>query len=393
MNPRSRHILTERVTVDEFQPEAVFDRNYPLLTFCCSARASADGWIGSLEDQNWSPEEKLDRSGPGFKEITILWITAGLGCDGDTVSLTAATQPSIEELVLGGIPGIPKLNFVSPFFAAEVGAEFMRPYHLAAQGTLAPFILVLEGSVPDETNKREGFWAGFGVDSATGQPILTTQWIDQLAPRAWAVVAAGTCAAYGGIHAIEGNPTGCMGLPDYLGREWKSAAGIPIVCVPGCPVQPDNMAQTLLYLLRMAAGNAPMIPLDECLRPQWLFSATVHEGCDRGGYYEQADFAEYYGESQCIVKLGCWGPVVQCNVGKRGWMNGIGGCPNVGGICIGCTMPGFPDKFMPFMNQPPGSMLSSHAIGSYGRMIKALRRFTLGSMNKTPSWRRRPATS
>jgi hydrogenase small subunit len=206
---------------------------------------------------------------------------------------------------------------------------------------------------------------------------------------AWAVIAAGTCAAYGGIHAIEGNPTGCMGLPDYLGRGWKSAAGIPIVCVPGCPVQPDNMSQTLLYLLQMAAGHAPMIPLDECLRPTWLFGATVHEGCDRGGYYEQADFAEEYGSPRCIVKLGCWGPVVQCNVGKRGWMSGIGGCPNVGGICIGCTMPGFPEKFMPFMNQPPGSLLSSHAISTYGRMIRALRSFTNNSMNKVPSWRRR----
>ncbi len=104
----------------------------------------------------------------------------------------------------------------------------------------------------------------------------------------------------------------------------------------------------------MAAGRAPMIPLDEALRPTWLFGSTVHEGCDRGGYYEQAQFAEEYGSPLCIVKLGCWGPVVQCNVGKRGWMGGIGGCPNVGGICIGCTMPGFPDKFMPFMNQPPG---------------------------------------
>ena len=43
---------------------------------------------------------------------------------------------------------------------------------------------------------------------------------------------------------------------------------------------------------------------------------------------------------------------------KRGWMRGIGGCPNVGGICIGCTMPGFPDKFMPFMDEPPGAKLS-----------------------------------
>ena len=97
-----------------------------------------------------------------------------------------------------------------------------------------------------------------------------------------------------------------------------------------------------------------MIPLDDALRPQWLFGATVHEGCDRAGYYEQGDFATEYGSPKCIVKLGCWGPVVKCNVPKRGWINGVGGCPNVGGICIGCTMPGFPDKFMPFMDEPPG---------------------------------------
>ena len=34
-------------------------------------------------------------------------------------------------------------------------------------------------------------------------------------------------------------------------------------------------------------------------------------------------------------------------------MNGIGGCPNVGGICMACTMPGFPDKYMPFMDADP----------------------------------------
>src|ERR1700677_3943921 len=120
-----------------------------------------------------------------------------------------------------------------------------------------------------------------------------------------------------------------------------------------------------------------------------LFGQTVHEGCDRGGYYEQAEFAEEYGSIQCIVKLGCWGPGVQCNVGERGWMGGGGGWPNVGGICIGVTMPGFPDKFMPFMNQPPGSLLSSHAVATYGRAIHALRRFTQASLNKEPSWRRR----
>ena len=32
-------------------------------------------------------------------EIDILWLTAGLGCDGDTIAVTAATQPSIEDII------------------------------------------------------------------------------------------------------------------------------------------------------------------------------------------------------------------------------------------------------------------------------------------------------
>ncbi|MGH3798063.1 MAG: hydrogenase expression protein HypE, partial [Pseudonocardiaceae bacterium] len=40
--------------------------------------------------------------------IHILWINAGLSCDGESVALTAATQPSIEEIALGGLPGLPE---------------------------------------------------------------------------------------------------------------------------------------------------------------------------------------------------------------------------------------------------------------------------------------------
>src|SRR5215470_4177795 len=146
-------------------------------------------------------------------EIDVLWITAGLGCDGDTIAATAATQPSIEEILFGALPWIPKTRIHNPFFAPEVGEEFLAPFHRAAKGELEPFILVIEGSIPDETNKDEGYWASMGTDASTGQPITTCQWIDQLAPNAWAVIAIGTCATYGGIHAMEGNPTGCMGLP------------------------------------------------------------------------------------------------------------------------------------------------------------------------------------
>ncbi len=155
-------------------------------------------------------------------EIDILWLTAGLGCDGDTIAMTAATQPSIEDLLDGALPWIPKVTLRHPFLDFENGDAFLRHFHAAAEGTSGPFILVIEGSIPDETNKAEGYWATFGTDASTGRPITTCDWIDRLAPKAWAVVAAGTCAAYGGIHAMEGNPTGAMGLPDYLGWTWES---------------------------------------------------------------------------------------------------------------------------------------------------------------------------
>jgi hydrogenase small subunit len=321
-------------------------------------------------------------------DFDVLWITAGLSCDGDTISMTAATQPSLEDLVLGAIPGIPRLRLHNPVLAYQNGDEFMRKLHDAAAGKLGPFLLVVEGSIPNEKNKADGCWAGFGIDDM-GQPIPTTTWIDRLAPKAWGVVAAGTCAAYGGIHAMIGNPTGCGGLGDYLGWDWTSQTGVPLVCVPGCPVQPDNFMETLLYLLHQVAGQAPMIPLDDKKRPTWLFGDTVHEGCDRAGYYEQADFATRLGSKKCIVKLGCWGPVVQCNVGKRGWINGVGGCANVGGVCIGCTMPGFPDKFMQpsLMDEPPGAKLSTEAISTYGRAIRKLRQYTQASMNTEPDGR------
>jgi hydrogenase small subunit len=322
----------------------------------------------------------------GVDEVHILWTSEGMSCDGDTVSMTAASQPSIEDVVLGLIPGIPKVHLHNKVLSPMMGGEdFVAPFRKAARGELGPFIFVVEGSIPNEQINGEGYWTSLGNDE-NGDPITLNEWIDKLAPKAWAVVAAGTCATYGGIHAMAGNPTGSMGLADYLGWEFRSAGGLPIVNVPGCPIQPDNFMETLLWLLYQAAGLSPMIPLDDKLRPTWLFGKTVHEGCDRAGYYEQGDFALDYNSPKCQVKIGCWGPVVNCNVPKRGWMDGIGGCPNVGGICIGCTMPGFPDKFMPFMDEPPGGTVSSTFSGAYGGLIRRLREITNHTLNQEPKW-------
>ena len=126
-----------------------------------------------------------------------------------------------------------------------------------------------------------------GVNPDNGQPITTNEWIDRLATKAAAVVAIGTCATYGGIPAMKNNPTGAMGLPDYLGWKWKSKAGLPVVCIPGCPAQPDNTTETLLYLVLHLAGMAPMPELDEAsCGPKWLFGRTAHESCNRAAFYE-----------------------------------------------------------------------------------------------------------
>jgi len=61
---------------------------------------------------------------------------------------------------------------------------------------------------------------------------------------------------------------------------------------------------------------------------------------------------------------------------------------NTGGICIGCTMPGFPDAFAPFYKKPPGATLSAGASRTVGSFIRPLRRITLRKGNLAPKWSR-----
>src|SRR6187399_2029506 len=101
---------------------------------------------------------------PAVKEIHVIWMTTGLSCDGDSVSVTAASLPSLEDVVMGNIPGLPKVHLHNPVLAYEVGDDFMKYWFDAEAGKLEPFVLVLEGSVPNEKIKKEGYWAAMGTD-------------------------------------------------------------------------------------------------------------------------------------------------------------------------------------------------------------------------------------
>lgn len=331
----------------------------------------------------------VQRKGP-LEKVYAFWL-AGMSCDGCSISVLGATAPPVESLLTGRIPGVPRLVLFHPVLSVEAGEAFVNNYRLAVEGKLdAPYVVVLEGSVPDERLSGDGYWSAMGTsaiaESAGRRPEPVATWLARLAPGAAATVAIGTCATWGGIPAAAGNPTGAMSLMDFLGRDYRSAFGLPVINVPGCAPVGDNFTETVAAVLLFLQGIGPLPEFDELGRPAWLFNETVHRRCNRAGYYEEGTFASEYGDRQCLVEIGCWGPVVQCNITSRGAINHMGGCMNVGGICIGCTMPGFPDKFAPFYKAPPGSAVSGATSRATGTVIRALRRISQRDRNRESGW-------
>ena len=342
------------------------------------------------EARSYLPRFGLD-PGP-ISEVHAFWL-AGMSCDGCSISAVGAQNPTVEQLITGAIPGLPKIILHHPVLSVTAGKEFMKAHHLAKQGKLgAPYVVLYEGSVADETiaGKFGGYWSAMGAEEredGTTQPIPTARWLKELAPGAAAVIAVGTCATWGGIPAAAGNVTNSMSVMDHLGKDYLSALGLPPINIPGCAPIGDNITETITAVLMFLAGVGPLPEFDELGRPAWQFKGTVHHGCVRAGYYEEGKFADQYGQRECLVELGCWGPVVQCNMVSRGANGHNGGCMNTGGICIGCTMPGFPDAFAPFYKRPPGSMLSTTLSRGTGSFVSYLRQFTKRSRNKTTRWK------
>jgi hydrogenase small subunit len=340
--------------------------------------------IGIRSRLREEPDDTL-RIGP-LRKVYLIWLV-GASCDGCTVAVSGATHPRVEHLMAGIIPGLPRVEIIHTVLSVESGPEWVHNLFMAEAGELdAPYVITWEGSVMDETLSGDGYWMGLGEDPETGRQITSLEWLDRLAPGAAAVIAIGTCATWGGIPAAKGNPTNAMGVMDHLGKDYRSAFGVPVVNIPGCSPIGDNYLETAAAVLLFLNGVAPLPEFDELGRPAWLFGETVHRHCPRAGYYEEGVFAEAYGDKECLVELGCWGPVVQCNIAERGIVDGHGGCMQMGGICIGCTMPGFPDKFSPIYEAPPGSVFSSTTSRVVGSFIRRMREVSQSDKNMSPLW-------
>jgi NiFe hydrogenase small subunit HydA len=277
---------------------------------------------------------------------TLLWMQAG-SCSGDTMSLLCADDPDLPRfLALNGIDLL-----WQPSLTAEPVSVLHRRVDAILGGTLELDILCVEGSIVTGP-------AGSGLFDRYRRGEGKHRVIEALAGRARHVVAMGTCAAFGGVHAAPPNPTDCVGLQfsgerpgGLLPAQWRARGGLPVVNVAGCPAHPLAMTGTLAFL----AAGLPLA-LDAINRPRQWFDVPVHSGCSRNEYHEyDVEDTELGGDACLFFNLGCKGPVTRAVCNTELW-NRRSSKTRVGVPCFGCTGPGFPADGNLFVTEKLGTV-------------------------------------
>ena len=262
----------------------------------------------------------------GAKRLPVVWLSFQ-ECTGCTESLTRSSAPSIERLLFELI----SLDYHHTLQAAAgVAAEQARETVMKAYA--GRFLLVVDGSIPTALQGACSTIAG--VDNLS---LLA-----RCAEAAEAVMAVGTCAAFGGLPAAAPNPTGAMSVGELMqqGRIPRR----PLVNLPGCPPIPEVMSAVLAH--RVAFGRFP--ERDALGRPLAFYGETVHDRCSRRGHYEAGRFARTFDDAGaragwCLLELGCKGPLTHNACSSVRW-NGVSNPVESGHPCLGCSEPGFWDR-------------------------------------------------
>jgi hydrogenase small subunit len=240
----------------------------------------------------------------------VLWLQ-GQSCSGCSVSLLNGEAPTPVALLTQYL----SLSFHQTLSTATGHTAVTAVNQVIARGG---YILCVEGSVPAGMPEA----CRFG-----GEPF--GQQMARAAKNASAVVAVGTCAAFGGIPAAEQNQTGAVSVPRFLDSERISTARI---LLPGCPVHPEWLLGTVAHVLKMG-----LPALDSVGRPKAFYSRLVHDLCSRFADYERERFAKTYADDGCLFKLGCLGPITHADCPQRHWNGGVNTCIKAGAPCIGCA--------------------------------------------------------
>lgn len=266
------------------------------------------------------------------KKPVVIWLEL-LTCTGDFLSVANTLNPGMRKLLFETID----LRYSNTSMAAE-GNLAIETLLKTADEAKGEFILIVEGTVPAGAGGRYGL-IGHHKD---GRPFTDLEAIRLLAPKAKYLMAAGTCAAFGGPFAARPNPSGSRAVYQVVDQQ--------VVNVPGCPVHPDWAVGTLTHLLLYGIPD-----LDAYSRPTLFFGRRIHDWCPRRNHFDNGYFAEHPGDEKCTYKIGCKGPVTYSDCPTRKWSSEHTNWPvEANTPCIGCVNPDFPDASMPFYEHLPG---------------------------------------
>ncbi len=279
----------------------------------CAATASLMALPPSLVPALAAALEKARRP-------SVIWLSFQ-ECTGCTESLTRSHTPTLEGLILEHI----SLDYHHTLQAASGdAAEHARED--AMKENFGHYILVVDGSVP---------LANPGYSTIAG--ITNRVMLEEAVKGAAAVIAMGTCAAFGGLPAAAPNPTGAVSVGELV-------KGKPVINVSGCPPVPLVITGVLAQLLTF--GTLPA--LDGYGRPLAFFGQSIHDRCYRRPFYDKGLFAESFDDEGarkgwCLYRLGCKGPMTYNACATMKWNQGTSWPVESGHPCLGCAEPHFWD--------------------------------------------------
>jgi len=274
-------------------------------------------------------------------EVPVVWLQVST-CSGCSVSAINASAPKIADLLLSEV--IPGRHLNLRFHAtvmAGAGEPVVEILERVPKEEPGQYLLIVEGSIPT----AEG-----GAYGTLGEVPMVDR-VLALARDATAILALGTCAAFGGMFAAAPNPSGCVSVGTLL---TDRGIDVPVLNVAGCPPHPDWFVGTAAMIL---VGGVSSIDIDALGRPTRFYGRLIHENCPRRAYFDEGKFAAHLSDEGCLYELGCKGTVTHADCAQRRWNDGTNWPIGSGAPCNGCTEPEFPDLVSPFYERIPEEAL------------------------------------
>lgn len=301
--------MTDKTLGEQLQNQGISRRGF--LKFC--------GLLASTMAVSPLLVPKIVNALESLRRPSVIWLSFQ-ECTGCTESLTRSHSPTLESLIFDVI----SLDYHHTLQAAA-GHSAEDARRVAMEENYGKYILVVDGSIPVGN-------PGFSTISG----ISNIDMLKETAAGAAAVVAVGTCSAYGGLPKAKPNPTGAVSVSDIIKDK-------PIINIPGCPPIPVVITGVLAHVLTFGIPE-----LDDLGRPKAFYGQNIHDRCYRRPFYEKGLFAETFDDEGakkgwCLYKLGCKGPVTHNACATTKWNEGTSFPIEAGHGCIGCSEPDFWD--------------------------------------------------